>query len=122
MYYPILFHLISDCDYVIHVAKSHIGEIEKNQDLEGTQSVLRACNDFDLKKCIFTIDHRNIWNYNNIKETYNETDFAIADNTMNIYETTNIQIEEMIWDFKKILSEDSKLELVIMLPGFLLGK
>lgn len=41
---------------------------------------------------------------------------------MNIYETTNIQIEEMIWDFKKILSEDSKLELVIMLPGFLLGK
>ena len=90
--------------------------------LEGTQSVLEACRDFQLRKCIFTSDISTIAGPNVLKEIYNQNDRVDAESeNISFYQKSKIQAEELVWKFRETLPPDSNLELVTIHPGKLFG-
>lgn len=114
------------CDYVIHVASPFQMEGSEEQilkpALEGTSSVLKACRDFHLKKCIFTSSIGAVIGAEENKEAYDESDWA--DETSRLvgtYQRSKILAEKLVWDFRAKLPEDSGLQLVSLNPGFIVG-
>jgi nucleoside-diphosphate-sugar epimerase len=90
--------------------------------IQGTESVLKACRDFQLKKCIFTSSLAAVSGPYNIKENYNDKDFANPNaDKMDVYSKSKILSDQLVWSFKKTLPSDSKLELITMHPGFIVG-
>ncbi|MEL6805045.1 MAG: SDR family oxidoreductase [Bacteroidota bacterium] len=89
--------------------------------LKGTEAVLKACRDFELKKCIFTSSIATVADGDNIKDIYNEDDWANENYRLaSVYSKSKILAEKMVWDFRKNL-KDSNLELVTINPGLVIG-
>jgi dihydroflavonol-4-reductase len=109
---------------VIHVASP--SQLEGSDEeiikpaLEGTKAVLKACRDFELKKCIFTSSFTAISGGKNVKSVYNEDDWA-DENFANVNDKSKIMAEKLVWKFKDELPKDSKLELVSINPGLIIG-
>ena len=111
-----MIHVASPCQ-----AKGSEEEIIKPA-LAGTEAVLKACRDFELKKCIFTSSTIAISGADNIKPVYNESDWGNEKSKLsNTYAKSKIMAEKMIWKFKEELPKESKLELVSINPGFIVG-
>ena len=91
--------------------------------LDGTRAVLKACRDFGLKKCIFTSSIAAIGSADNIKEVYDENDWADEKSKYaSNYVKSKILSEKLVWKFRDLLPKDSNLELVSINPGFVIGK
>jgi nucleoside-diphosphate-sugar epimerase len=91
--------------------------------LKGTESVLKACRDFKLKKCIFTSSIAAIADGDNIKPVYSEEDWANENyEYASVYNQSKIKAEKLVWNFRESLPEDSSLELVTLNPGLTIGK
>lgn len=90
--------------------------------LQGTEFVLKACRDFELKKCIFTSSIIAIEGNKDVPEVVDDTQWADATSEIvDNYQKSKTLAERLIWDFRKSLPEESKLELVSMNPGFIVG-
>lgn len=120
-------NITEGCDYVLHVASPF--SLEPNEDkivpfaIEGTQSVLEACRDFKLKKCIFTSSMASIVGPDIIKPKYYDNDW-VSQSSRNIspYTKSKILAEKLVWAFKKKLPQDSKLELLTINPSLVIGR
>lgn len=91
--------------------------------LKGTESVLKACRDFKLKKCIFTSSLNNLFSGNKLQSMYTDEDWGNeTSENMAIQDKSKILTEKKIWEFHKDLSGNSDLELMTVLPGMMIGK
>ena len=90
--------------------------------MNGTQNVLNACLEQNVKKCILTSSMAAIFCNHNFKSLYTENDWADPGiHSKNIYKYSKIMAEKLAWDFYSKLPDDSSLELVSLNPGLIFG-
>lgn len=88
----------------------------------GTESVLKACRDFELKKCIFTSSMDTVLKADSSIYMYTPTHWADEKaKEISVGTRGKIQAEAKIWDFRDNLPLDSSLKLLTINPGLVLG-
>ena len=92
--------------------------------VDGTVAVLRSCAKHGVKKLAITSSAYVAFTSQverNEKTEFDERDFSDVTKSMAPYEKSKVLAERASWDFMETLPEESKFELVTLLPGFVLG-
>ena len=109
---------------MIHNASSSTGNIDIDSEINinSVNSILETCENLGVKKCIVTSSFRTIIDATPTKEIYDESDFASQIPQGSGSRThPKIELEQTIQNFQNRSNENSKLEIVIMNPGQILG-
>ena len=94
-----------------------------DSNVKGTESILKACRDFKLKKCIFTSSLNTLFSGNTIKTMYTDEDWGDeTSKNMAIQDKSKIIAEKKVWEFREELTKNSNLELMTINPGIMIGK
>ena len=117
---------VEGCMYVLHVASPFFTETPKHEDefikpaVDGTLNVLKACKEVGgVKRVVLTSSMAAIF-IGNLKKELDEGDWSDVKKA-NAYEKSKCLAEKAAWDFVKELPDESKIELVTINPGFIIG-
>jgi nucleoside-diphosphate-sugar epimerase len=119
---------VQGCDYVVHCAspvpfKQPEDEMEVIRPaVEGTLAVLRAAHKHKVKRVVVTSSGLTIYQRKpeNVKELYTEEDWSDVEVCVP-YDKSKLLAEKAAWEFVNNLPEDEKFELVVIIPGIVLG-
>lgn len=119
--------LIPDCDAVLHIAAPLLLKGNKKTIttpmLQGTDALLKACVEFKVKRCVLTSTTSAIINPNDIKEVYDERDwYNIEKKSSGTNTRAKVTMERNAWKYYHNLGRDCKFQLVVLCPGFVVGK
>jgi nucleoside-diphosphate-sugar epimerase len=90
--------------------------------IKGTETLLKACRDNDLEKCIFTSTMETAMPKNRKKGIIEDSDWNdIKEERLNPILNAQIKAEKMIWEFRENLPVNSKLKIMTINPGMILG-
>ena len=117
---------IEGSTYVVHVASPCFMGDDESQlitpAVEGTLSVMRACKDNRVKRCVITSSCASILYRERPAGLYDETHWSDPNfPDISVYAKSKVLAEKAAWDFLASLPEAEKFELVTILPGFVLG-
>ena len=119
---------VQGATYVVHSASPFFfGNSEAElvtPAVEGTKSIMQACKDNGVKRCVVTSSIASL-----IYPMERPADNLYTDKTwsdvnnpaMGMYPKSKLFAERAAWDFVEALPEAERFELVLVLPGFILG-
>lgn len=116
-----------DCDLVVHVASPFVMNDPKDENdvlgpaINGTENVINACFKNNVKRVVVTSSCISILDWNNLNEA-DETQWAPIDGSTPVYNKSKILAEKKAWEMVKNPPDGKKLELVTILPGFVVGR
>jgi nucleoside-diphosphate-sugar epimerase len=120
---------VQGCQYVLHVASpvpagppKHPDELIKPA-REGTLRVLRAAAKAGVQRVVLTSSTSAVI-YGHARDgskTYTEEDWSQLGPTVSAYDTSKTLAERAAWEFVNALPAASRLEMVAILPGAVLG-
>jgi nucleoside-diphosphate-sugar epimerase len=90
--------------------------------VEGTLSVLRACNTNRVRRCVITSSCASVLYRERPTGLFDETHWTDPNfPDISVYAKSKVLAEKAAWDFHASLPESERFELVTILPGFVLG-
>ena len=93
--------------------------------VSGTMSVVRACASNGVRRCVITSSIASVMNMDpaDAPATYNESCWSNPDRPGGIswYAKSKTLAEKAAWDFQASLPEADRMEIVTILPGFVMG-
>jgi len=112
--------------YVVHVASPFFfGDDESKlitPAVEGTLSVMRACKDHGVRRCVITSSIGSVMYRARPADLFNESHWTeLNDPGITVYTKSKMLAEKAAWDFQASLPEAERFEIVTILPGFVLG-
>ncbi len=114
-------------DYVLHVASPFpTGEPEHEDDLirparEGTLRVLQAAAKASVKRVVQTSSVAAVADSLPAKDLYDENDWSDVNSPIGAYSKSKTLAERAAWEFLESIKDSSKMELVVLNPGLVLG-
>ena len=88
----------------------------------GTESILKACLDFGVKKCVITSSMATILGTDNYHKEFKEEHYSsVNEKYMLPYYKSKILATRCVREFIKNLPKNSGLEIVSVLPGLITG-
>ncbi|CAI2374876.1 unnamed protein product [Moneuplotes crassus] len=124
-----IYKFVEGLDYVIHVA-SPFPDISKKMDeeelirpaVDGTLSVLRASQQFGIKRVVVTASTATISDPGGMKLMYDHTDQVDPDSIINAYVKSKILAENAAWEFvEEAKEEGSPVEMSTIHPAGIIG-
>merc|ERR1719189_96284 len=120
-----LTNAINGSTYVVHIATAITnvtgGEEEYVRPaVNGTMSVMRACKQFGVRRCVITSSIASCIGAQPKPALINETHWTDPDRT-GAYGKAKTLAEKAAWDFVAALPDGEKFEVVTILPGFVMG-
>lgn len=116
-----------DCDIFVHVASPNLLEDPKDENLvlgpaiEGTENAINACFKNNVKRIIITSSCLTIIDWNKEDEA-DETQWREIDGSTPLYDKSKILAEKKAWEMIANQPEGKNLELVTIIPSFVIGK
>jgi len=117
---------IAGSTYVVHVASPFFHSDDESQlitpAVEGTLSVMRACRDNHVRRCVVTSSCASIIYRERPSDLFDETHWSDPNFTgISNYAKSKVLAEKAAWDFQASLPEAERFELVVINPGFVVG-
>ena len=122
---------IEGSTYVVHVASPYPSTQPKNENeliepaVQGTMAILNACRTNKVKRLVITSSMASVIYPS--EEDYPDDKFTEEMWTnpdkqgLSAYAKSKVLAEKAAWDFCEKLPADEKIELVTILPGFVIG-
>mmetsp|Transcript_25143 Transcript_25143/g.31542 ORF Transcript_25143/g.31542 Transcript_25143/m.31542 type:complete len:247 (-) Transcript_25143:88-828(-) len=113
--------------YVMHVASPFFhGDVEEElipPALEGTMSIMRACQIHKVRRCVITSSIATlIYPLEKPAGPITESIWSSLDNPkMGVYPRSKLLAEKAAWDFHSALPCEEKFDLITLLPSKILG-
>ena len=123
-----LSNAVKGCDYVMHIASPNpITEPKEESDiirpaLEGTLSILKAAQEFKVKRVVVTSNCLAIIRKKpeNIKAVYDENDWSDME-VISYNDKSKTVAEKAAWEYHASLPKTDRFELVTVLPSLVMG-
>lgn len=118
---------VEGMDYVIHIAAPFLMEnpsYEKtliDPAVNGAKAVLKAASKHKVKKVIVTAAATNLLDYSEDGKIVNEESWNELTDDKLAHIKSKILSEKAVWEFHSNKSEDDKLEVCTILPGYMTG-
>ena len=119
---------VKGCDYVMHIASPNPTTEPKEESdiirpaLEGTLSILKAAQEFKVKRVVVTSNCLTIIRRKpeNIKSVYDENDWSDME-VISHHDKSKTVAEKAAWEYHASLPKNDRFELVTVLPSLVMG-
>jgi len=121
---------VAGSTYVVHIASPVSDSYDTEESLvgpavNGTMSIVRACAANGVRRCVITSSVATVINMDpkDAPATFNESCWSNPDRPggMSWYGKSKTLAEKAAWDFQASLPEANRMEIVTILPGFVMG-
>ncbi|MBI5965380.1 MAG: aldehyde reductase [Chloroflexi bacterium] len=119
---------VTGCESVLHVASPFPLFEPKHEDelivpaVQGTQRVLRAAHDANIKRVVIVSSMAAIASgHNGENRTFNEDDWSLVENNIGAYAKSKTLAEHEAWNFINGKENINKMEMVAINPPLILG-
>lgn len=118
---------IAGATYVVHTASPFFFGTDAatliTPAVEGTKSVMRACKENRVRRCVITASIASVlYQERHGEDGWDETTWSQMEwPGISMYAQSKLMAEKAAWEFQSELPEAEKFELVTILPGFILG-